>query len=245
MNFDIQKYVFILGWPRTGHTLIGDILNLHKNIICSNESCDIFFDLFSLFKTDFIEDVKYKSKILSKNRIKQIYKKNNINIIGNTSLKFTFYLNELNRSNDFDYFKNSVYPATTHFLICCRNPFYIISALRLFYNNNERSSLDDCIDFFEKINNNIINFIENNDYHIIYYDDFVNNNKNEMKNILNFLSLDYNEDYLKYIYSIIDFKKQKKIYKVNWTKKHIRRIYNIINNSEIFKGHNYEYKSFI
>lgn len=242
MIYDIKKTVFILGWPRTGHTLVRDLLNLHKNIIFLNEGCDIL-DLFRvkqyLNKHDLFEFINLDSENLSKNRIKPPDKKH-IKIIGSTSLKTSLFLNNSLRSKKLFYDFKKYVNLPLCFLICYRNPFDVISSIKLFYSNNSRDTLDKCIDFFEVINENINLIIKVYNHHIIYYDKLINNSKKEMKDIIEFLGLKYNVDYLNKVSSFIIDNKPKRRYNVVWSKKQIERVKLIIENS-IFKGCEYEY----
>ena len=33
----VEKYVFLLGWPRSGHSIVGSLLNAHPDMVISNE----------------------------------------------------------------------------------------------------------------------------------------------------------------------------------------------------------------
>lgn len=233
MVYNIKKIVFILSWPRTGHTLVRDLLNLHENIVFSNENYDIF-DLFLkkkfYNKCNLYKAVNTISKRLSKNRIRPS-SKNNIEVIGNASLKSSLLLNDtVDSENLFFDFQNYV-GLPIYFLICYRNPFDIISSIKLYYSNENRKTLNDCIDFFETIMKNINFMIKKCNYHIIYYDRFINNTKEETRKIMNFLDLKYDDMYLNEIFSFIVNDKQKRRYGIRWSKKQIARVMEIIENS--------------
>lgn len=166
-------YIFIVGLPRSGSTLLEKILSANKNIISIGESSEFEKYFLSWFKNK--NNFNYPSL-----RNKVILDKNLFNF------KYTGYICEL--------------IPTARVIHCVRNPMDNIFSL---YNsnlleNNFSSSLEDSskfllhqkqvMDFYKKIYKDKI--------FTVNYEEVVLNSRNHILKLINWLGFDWSNDYL-------------------------------------------------
>ena len=208
-DFDKTSYdkfndpVFLIGFPRSGTTLLDTILRTHKSINVMEEK-PFVEELVNDLNKHIDQDLKNLSK-LKKNSIielRKIYFKK-LNDLVNLDNKFVIidklplniiYVAELNR----------IFPKAK-FILCLRNPYDVVlscfmqsfvpnDAMSNFYNLKDASELYDSV---MKLWTNYENILTLNK-HVVKYEDVVNNFDVTIKSLLNFLNLEWSDELRKF-----------------------------------------------
>ena len=219
---DIEKFVFIVGWPRTGHTLIRDILNLHSNMMFGSEGYDVLKVIPN--KNKLFEDIELKSKKSGGNN--GLFYNNNLTI-DNTKIMGIQCLNTvlmMYKMRDFQ----KIIDIPIKIIVCVRNPFDVISSMGMFYKKHNS------IEFFKRILKNIYLGMNEYEYYVHYYESFVKNPYFNLEKILNFLEIKYDDGYLIHSASLVEKNKPERRYEKKWIYDDIKKIYMIIENNRIF-----------
>ncbi len=191
--------VFLIGFPRSGTTLLDTILRTHKSIEVIEEK---------LLVADLIDKLKNytKDNILNLNSIdrdtikdlRELYFKKREALVGFNSNNI--YVDKLPLNIIYVAELNKIFP-TGKFILALRNPYDVVlscfmqpflpnDAMSNFYNLKDGSEFYDLVmQLWEKYEKNL-----NLNLHIIKYEDVVNNFDNSIKKLLSFLNTDWNED---------------------------------------------------
>jgi sulfotransferase len=217
-----KQYFFISGLPRSGSTLLVNILNQNPNIY--SESSNYFFNLMKkLLKEINLNETEIKN--ISDDFFKQHTDKNIIidknrqwlNLLGNLNIKFN------NR---------------VKFIICLRNIEDIIISWEKLYQKNKKNNLNnnkipeninDRIQFFLNEKNvtmlwfNIIKELFENkqllseQFLLLDYDEWISDPNNKFKDIYNFLEIDdfeHDFDNIKQVAMVKNFDKSGELHKI-------------------------------
>ncbi len=199
----IKKYIFTIGAPRSGTTMLCQILNNHPNILMSNE--DRTIDKILNKKIKFDKAVKqsnisaYKQFIDGYNSIqkfqnrwiklkkKKLLDKENILISGDKKSGQNAEIFNNNKNN----FVSSFKKPNIFFIHILRNP---IAAAKSYEKSHphETSNFDDALKKILKKNSygfNLGKIIQKN-YILIYYEDLLNDPEKVMKDVIDTIEKD-------------------------------------------------------
>lgn len=230
----VSNVCFFMGYPRSGHSLVASILDAHPNTLISNEA-----DMFGLLEAGFKKNTIFE--ILASNSKRNSnggrfagsysYKINNqsqgsfdeLKIIGDKQGGLTSYRIQKNPKL-FELFKSNVSPKIKVIYVT-RNPFDIIAtmAMRIYsegYDKVTDSDLKQSLDWFDSMNTANINFFRNNrdiDFIHIPHEKFVKNPRDEITNLLDFLDLPIDQEFIRNCSLIINQKLHEPRQKVNWS----------------------------
>ena len=218
----IKTFCLFIGYPRSGHSLVASLLDAHPNIIIGMEwgvlphiklgykKKQIFY---SLIRNSFLYSNKmnniwtgYSYKV--PNSWQGKYK--TLQVIGDKQgARTSIYLK---RNPDLLPKLENIISQKPKLIHVIRNPFDIITTItfRIFENSNIKKSPED-VDllpfikyFFERAE--FVKILkEQNNYDVfdLYHEDFIKNPEKHLKNLLLFLDLKANIDYLKACTSIV------------------------------------------
>lgn len=232
---NIRDLCLFVGYGRSGHTLVASLLDAHPNIIIGIE-----WGLLAHVKLGFrrnqvfyslIERSRYYSKKLKNVWTGYSYqvanqwqgKYNNIEIIGDkfgevNARKIWQYPDILNLTEQ----RIGLKPKLIHVI---RNPFDIITTktIRRFEMDNidRKPETLDMLFYIQKVFKNaqvIMNLKVERKYSIIdiYHEDLIAHPQHTLKNLLNFLEVEADEDYLKACVSIIYKNSHKSRFSLHW-----------------------------
>ena len=193
---EIKSLVFLVGFPRSGTTLLDNILNNHKKIQVIEERPMLFNSLKHLSISEQINISNNNIKSVRQKYLKElspnILKKSsliNMTIVDKMPLNFIY------TRNIYKIFPNA------KIIFCLRHPldcilscysqnFKLNDAMISFLNLKQTSLLyDKSFELFNKYKEIPINFI-----HFIKYEDLVDSLDYEIKKINKFLDLDFDKD---------------------------------------------------
>lgn len=183
--------IFILGLPRSGTSLIEQILSSHNQIFPCGEL--LYFEKVLKNSLELSKEYFESSETIFRNYTKKVSLNFDINCDYHTDkmpLNF-FYIGVINK----------VFP-DSKILLCTRNLMdNMYSIFRNFFPNSNYFSynlkdLENFIEFYK----NVIEYwkIQKCIFYEIKYEELVMNIENEVKNIFNFLNLDFNNNCLNF-----------------------------------------------
>jgi len=177
---DSNRYLFIVGMPRCGSTLLESILSLNPDV---KDMGEVFFLEESLQKNDDLIDVKklYDEKVMLIGSQKKIYTDKNL---------FNFLYCPI----IYNFFPNA------RIIHCKRNPLdNILSIYRTnFLNQSFTSSLNDITELYQ-YHLELMDEYKNKFGSIIYcydHDKVVKNPKENIRSLINWLEWEWNDKYL-------------------------------------------------
>ena len=201
LGINNNKMIFILGMPRSGTTLVEQIISSHKNVYGAGE----LKDLTEIIRDNFLvnDKINFPEKLDIKNK----------NFFNNLGIK---YLENLDRFNINESYVTDKAPLN----------FRWIGLIKLILPNSKiihctRDAKDNCLSLFKNIFEGQLNFSYNLEeaakYHKLYqnlmkfwqklipnfiynisYEELVNNQELQTKNLLNFCNLDWDENCLNF-----------------------------------------------
>ncbi len=232
----LQSFILFIGYPRSGSSTLGSILDAHKNIIISHELNVLQFIKSGYSNKSIFYLIRRNSQLFNKTgRTSSGYKGLIINqyngiadpirIIGDKKAgKSTAILNE---SPELLMKLSTTVKVPVKCIHIIRNPFDMITTQA--YGGNEKKNalskqnIHNAIDFcFKKINtiNNLLNK-ENIDLYTIRHENLLLNSKKELILLFKWLEIDvedeYLEDCLKHLYNTPN----KSRIKYKWSEKEI------------------------
>lgn len=206
-----QDPVFLVGFPRSGTTLLDTILSTHKNVKVLEEKplIDTVLNELELnFKNDFskildldVELAKKIRKIYFKQRQEFIKYKEKYLFIDKLPLNIinVFEINRLFPNSKFIF---SLRHPKDAVLSCFMQPFTPNDAMSNFYNLYDASILYDLTMQLFKLYTKLISF----NLHVIKYEDLVMDFDKSVKSLLDFLDLDWDQN-LKNFHNLSNNKK--------------------------------------
>ena len=179
-KIDFNKYLFIVGMPRCGSTLLESILSLNPEV---KDMGEVFFLEESLLKTDDLLNVKkfYEDKVMLLGSQKKIYTDKNL---------FNFFYCPI----IYNFFPNA------RIIHCRRNPLdNILSIYRTnFLNQSFTSSLKDITELY-LYHLELMDEYKKQFRSIIYsydHDEVVQNPKKNIRSLINWLEWEWDDKYL-------------------------------------------------
>lgn len=191
--------IFLIGFPRSGTTLLDTILRTHKSIEVIEESSLIdhvmnklnYYIKDDILNLNFIDQdtIKELRDLYFKERKDLIGYKENIIYVDKKPLNI-IYVAEINKIFPKAKFILALRNPYDAVLSCFMQPFIPNDAMSNFYNLKNSSDFYDLVMRLWEIYEENLNLNMN----IIKYEDVVNNFDNCIKKLLNFLEVDWNDD---------------------------------------------------
>ena len=197
-----SKLVFLVGFPRSGTTLLDTILRSHKNITVLEEKPYLLNLRHNFFKNkenklDSLIDITQNEK----NNIRERYLSNIKNYYTNNS---DIIIDKLPLSIVEIGFIKTIFP-TSKIILALRHPCdVVLSCYFTFFKTNDAMAnfleIDDTINLY----NNVFNLFENYEHHLeikyhqIKYENVVTDFKKEISQLLGFLNLKYEKSLEKF-----------------------------------------------
>ena len=250
----IHTFVMFIGYPRSGHSIIGALLDAHPNVTISMEWNVLFHLKFGynrnmIFYSILNNSKEFTSK-LNNTWTGYSYKVHNmwqgsskeILVIGDKKggraikiiNKYPKILKKLER----------IINLPVKYIHVVRNPYDIISTRALkAYNGGRTPKIDLTFfinDFFEKAE--IIWSLKNNfqlDIIDIYHEDLINNSNHTLQNLLEFINIDNVGNYLSECSKILYSKPNKSRFQVQWSKENINLVQNKMNKYSFLRRYFY------
>ncbi len=254
----INSYVFFIGYPRSGHSLIGSLLDAHQEMVISNELNSLYFfhknyfrhQIFYFILRNSINHAKagrsnsdYNYKVPE--QWQGTYK--NIICIGDKKggkssaiLGEPNYLDLLNKIENISQTKLKI-------IHVIRNPFDNVSTMIMRQVNKNGKQLSEKL--VEKKITTYLNRANTNDKLLslrpkdicnVHIEDFINNPHEELQRICNFLNIEVSEKYLNDCSSIVWNKTNNTRYNMPfWTEDRKLKFYNSIQDYGFLKRYNY------
>jgi hypothetical protein len=241
-----------IGYPRSGHSLVGSLLDAHQNMVIAHE-----LDALKYIKYGFSKDqifyliLENSKKFTIKGREWTGYtylvpnqwhsRFTNLKVIGDKKGgRSTIILK--NKPNLLDKLKK-VINIPIKFIHVTRNPYDNISRMflrnQIRYNDNINKACDAYFSMCETILN-LKNNINKSDIFDFKIESLIENPKYALNKLVNFLELETSDDYLKDCSSIV-FKKQKlSRSEIKWNRESIYYVKKKIEAYEFLDGYNYE-----
>lgn len=248
---DINSYCLFLGYPRSGHSLIGALLNAHPNIVIAHELGDLKYAYLG-FKRWQLYYLLMKKAALSAEKDRKLGGYNyhvpnqwqgkftDIKVIGDkqgegTTLRIQSNSGSLQRLRE-------TINVPLKFIHIMRNPYDNIATM-----SKKTPKLDydllKSIDHYFFLCDAISTFKETSEYDEIYelkHELFLENTQFYLKEICNFLGVETTEDYLDACSKIVYRSPNKSRYSVNWTPELINKVQNKINQYSFLSGYTYD-----
>jgi len=247
---EITNTILFCGYPRSGSTLVGSILDSHENIVISHE-----LDLISFLEKGYNKNeiynliinnskvfyrvgrewsgYSYKFENLCQGRFKDL------KIIGDKKAATTTIKLYKNRElfkklkKDFSNIK---------FIHVVRNPFDIISRMILKSSKKSKNLFDLVISEFNLLVNGVIfirNNVEKENFITIYHEDIISSPKKEIEKLISLLKVKSDKRILEYAKPIIFMRPRKTRLKLNWTNNYIDKVNKIINRVDFLQRYNF------
>ena len=252
----VQTFVMFIGYPRSGHSLIGALLDAHPNIVMGME-----WDVFRHIKMGFNQNmifysILHNSKIFNR-RLENVwtgysYKVNDmwqgkykeLRVIGDKQGGWTANLIRKNPNllNQLEKLINK----RIVFIHVIRNPFDIITTIakRVCERENEVFSILALLPaikrFFEKVE--IISLLKEKEQIVIfelYHEDFINSPENILKNLIKFLAVNNYENYIQECSRIIYNSPNKSRFQIDWPDHLILFVQNTMNQYDYLKRYSF------
>ena len=238
-KLNIKKYLFTIGAPRSGTTMLGYILNSHPNILISNESRvlnKIFEKKYEFNKAirmsninaynEYIGIKKNNLTIQSKWKdlnINNFFLKKNVTVSGDKKSGSNSVLYKKFKFKFEKFIKNN---GKINFLVIIRNPYDSAKSL-LKSHKHEAKNIREAIKIIIERNSYAFKLKERfpDRVKIIYYENFLSNPQKNMIGICKFLKIKTNQKWFNFLILISN----KNIsYKINYTNKqnYIKKVIN-------------------
>lgn len=245
---EVETYFMFIGYPRSGHTIIGSFLDAHPDAIVGNE-----LDVLKYIKAGFTKNqifyliLRNSSAFAKSGRNMGDYtyqipnqwngKYRSLKVIGDKKggnsterlSKNPKLLKELYRIIKIKKIK---------FIHVIRNPYDNITTIsKKHYNNNLKKAINYYFSLC-KTNQDLRNRIEN--VIEIKHESFINDPKNCLKKICKFLELDTPTDYINDCSSIVFKNPRKTRYNINWNSEYIEIVKNKIREFDCLKDYSFD-----
>jgi len=244
---DIETYCMFIGYPRSGHTIIGSILDAHPDAIIAHE-----LDVLKYIKAGFTDKqifyliLKNSSAFTKAGRKWGDYsylipnqwngKFRRLKVIGDK--KGGLSTQRISKNPKFvEELYNIIDIKKIKVIHVFRNPYDNITTIsRKHFNNNLKKSIYFYFSLCktnEDLKNQIKNIID------IRHESFINDPKNCLKKICEFLELDTPTDYLDDCSSIVFGNPRKRRFDIHWSSEYINIVKNKMDEFDYLKGYSF------
>lgn len=245
----VENVVLFIGYPRSGHSLIGSILDAHPNIIIGHEVDVLYLIDKGLDKYEIFSIIYDNSKAFSKigrgwsgynytveNQYQGRFKK--LKVVGDKMGGMTS--SRLKDNNQLIDSLQSRIQIPVKFIHHIRNPFDNISTMCIKDNNNIVKKEVIC-DYFNMVKTvvKVKKKVSEESILDVWHEDFINNPENNLKRLLNFLGVKVYKDYIRESSKIIVKNESKTRYKIQWNNKDIKYVTNEKDKYDFLKRYNY------
>jgi len=242
----IEKCLLFLCPVRTGHTLISSLLNFHENIAMSIE-----YNLLNKFiypeKHKKLSKNKMFSKVVKDFSIDRSVEKGgyeyeiknmkkDIKVIGD-SMAGVKYNSLLYKDDNYEEFLSFI-ELPIYFISVYRNPFDVIQSSHEM--NNCGIGYNTSVFLY---NMHLIEKLVNENTFTLYLEDFIDDPKLWLKNILSFLELECSDNYLNLCSKKVFSKPNKRFIESEWTPQNISLVNDFIYNNTYLKRYYNEFQT--
>lgn len=252
---DIGIYCMFIGYPRSGHTLIGASLDAHPNVVLGHEMDALKF----VIKGESRDKIYSRLLAMSKTfitiggqwmdynyRIEGMYqgRADEIKVIGDK--KGGGSTNKIHRDKGIlDTLKGLVGPERIRMVHVTRNPFDIITTRARGGNLvldevGEKQLLASAEDFFREADT--VKWIKSQGYRVIdvSHEDYIADSKKELRKLCEALDLSASEDYLEACSKIVFAKPKKSREGANWPESLKQEIQARIDTYDFLQGYHFD-----
>jgi hypothetical protein len=250
---DVKTFCMFLGHPRSGHTLIGSLLDAHPRIVLSDELDALKYLEAGFTKNQIFHLILEKSRSLAgrkksgRNGKSHLYtvpgqwqgRYETIRVIGDKRGGTTTarlgarpeLLQDIRRTID----------TTIKWIVVVRNPYDNISTmfLRDYKNRNLKALIENYFASCRKICN-IRRFIADSDIVFLRHEDFIENAGDCLDSLCRFLGVETSSDYLNACAAIVYKSPVKSRHEIEWNPDLIRFAAHEIETFEFLSGYSYE-----
>lgn len=245
---DIKKIIIFIGYPRSGHSIVGSLIDAHPNAMISHR-----LDALKYIEAGYNEREVFYLIVQNSRRFAKTGRKltgyqykvpngwhgkfDTLEIIGDQEAKWTSQrlgknpdiLQKLIHRNDIK----------IKFIHVIRNPYDNITTWSL----RTKISLNTNIQKYFSLCNNVTDIISRvspTDILCIRHENLIYDFETSFKTLCNFLDLSITENYFKDCASIVYKNTHKSRYKVQWSPQLIEKVQTEIENFSFLKGYSYE-----
>jgi hypothetical protein len=252
----LDKGLFFVGYPRSGHSVLGALLDAHSEVVMSHELDALAFLHAGFSKKQLVQMIIYRSRQFAKagnrwmgynyevpggyqgrtEQLKLVGDKR-----GGTTTKW------LRRSPELFHKLKAMFPDTL-FIHMYRNPFDSITTS--FFRSQKRRGIDfDQTDLYRKADHffdhaRVIHQFEEQalfDFHSIRAEFFLEHPKEVLRSLLNRFSVEVSDDYLDNCTSILFRKPPKRRSELElWDSKTIDYVFQRMEETPYFSGYSFE-----
>jgi len=239
---DVNKFVLFIGTSRSGHTLVGSLLDSHQNVIIGHELNIVpFFPLLRFKKTRIYSAILTQSKKIAKKRNRTMssydyniegqgeYKK--LEVIGDKKGGATTHF--INDNANFIDIITEMYQNELLFINVIRNPYDNIAAMAY----RDKKPIDQVIEsYFSDIKSTewIKSKVDSGKIIVLYHESLIEKTEFEFKRLCSFLGIEAADNFLEKCSAKTYKKPHCRRYTVDWSKEQIDRIKLLIEDD--FKG---------
>lgn len=221
----VNYFCLFIGYPRSGHSLVGSLLDAHQNAIIANELDVLKYFEYGLDREQIFYLLLNNSvRHARKGRTQTNYDYNvsgqwqgsykRLRIIGDKKGGMT--TQRLNKNQEMLQYISGVVGIPVKYVHVVRNPFDNITTMAL----RTDSTLDRELEHYFKlcdINQKIINYLKD-DVLTIQHENVILRTEETLKSMLDFLDLEKDEKYVQDCARIVKKEPSKTRYKVEWSK---------------------------
>ncbi|MHA1224007.1 MAG: sulfotransferase family protein [Candidatus Heimdallarchaeaceae archaeon] len=245
---NIEKYVMFIGYPRSGHSIFGSLLDAHPNIIISHEQNVLFYLKYHFSKNQLFSLILKNSRDFTKHGRK--WEEYVYSVPNQWQGKFT----QLKAIGDKKGGISSVMLQDNPFLIeklqkRIRKKIYFIHVIRNPFDNITTMSLKHKItletaiqNYFSRVQS--VEKIKETYPSIpmidVRHEDLIAQPKEILSQILDFLEMQYDQSYLDDCASIVMRKPNKSRTKIQWSKEAIEQVNKRINECSFLANYSFE-----
>ena len=252
---NVRNVVFTIGFNRSGSSLIGDLLTAHPNIVMSNEAnvIDDYFNQKIVTRESFLcQMIKADMERVRKNYVADQYQgcyDNRIEIIGDKHSSVNTRLFSEEDSNIEKIQEMIGLPVL--FIFNVRNPYDMASSalttvpqFRLAaWHEEAHKYMKRAVSYIEKWSERNKRLMEQIPAHHVFisrHETFVDNPKEQLRKICDFLSVAKTEDYLSACTAATHKVPNKSRDRIDWPEEFKGRVEELIGNYEFFSGYTWE-----
>lgn len=251
MFSNIKYYCMFVGYGKSGHTLIGCLLDAHPDVMVSIEA-------------DVLGQIA-KNKVTDKKEIFEIIHRRSVNFVKNSNYSWTGYSYKvenqyqgkfqnlkvvgdkrgggsslyINRQPELLDKLKSIIGRQVKFIHVKRNPFDIVASFK----KSSNLSLEALITMFDNMANGTQVVIESENEENIFefkHEDFLNETEQHLVLICNFLGIDPVEDYIKSCSNIVYDEPHETRHEVKWTNILKEKLQSVIDKYNFLKGYTFD-----
>jgi len=244
---DIETFCLFIGYPRSGHTLIGSLIDAHPNAVISHE-----LDALKFLKEGFTKNQIFKLILKNSSSFTKAGRRwgkysylvpnqwngkfRTLKVIGDKkgggSAKILFKNPSIIQDLD-----KTINCKKIKYIHIIRNPYDNITTISKKHFNNDLKKAIDLYFYFCKANYYIKS--QNENIMDIKHESFIDDPKNCLKKICGFLDLDAPTDYLDDCSQIVYKNPRKRRFEINWSSENKEIVKKKINEFDYLQGYSF------